>query len=243
MDINDNEIVSGDIKQKIEKILAKHDIKLNEISEDSQSQFQHNNENHISSESKEISLNDTKSIFYKLDEQRQIVYVSDFIVELSGYNPYEIVNKKIDFLRHPDMPQLILQTTWERLNNGESIFAIVKNISKSGKTYWTLAYYQAIFDNDGQVSYHIHEKVPPPISIPQIDKFYNTLKSIEKAQDIDVAKRYLIGKLEEMNMTYDSYFIDILGFDNFNLANFFKTSNKQPNQPPKKNMLKRIFGK
>jgi hypothetical protein len=147
-----------------------------------------------------------------------------------------------NIIRHPDMPQVIFKLMWERLNKGENIHAFVKNLSKDGRYYWVLTNFETKFDEIGNIiSHYARRKAAPKNAIYSIDKLYKTLRAIELRQDMKTAENYLNGLLEERQMSYDEFILDLLNIDANTMAAYFGVSIKENNNTKKKGFMGRLF--
>ncbi len=74
-----------------------------------------------------ISHSDTSGI---------IIYVNQFLVDISGYKESELLNQPHHILRHPDMPPVIFEQMWKTLGKGHMWHGAIKNLRKDGGFYW-----------------------------------------------------------------------------------------------------------
>jgi len=86
----------------------------------------------------EIFLDPNKIIIYKTDKFGIFEFANDYFIEISGYEEYELMGKSMFCIQHPDMPEAIFKHLWEKLLNKKETSLIVKNLTKSGKYYWSL---------------------------------------------------------------------------------------------------------
>ena len=153
-----------------------------------------------------IKLDPSQVIMSKMDSGGIIEYANDYFMEICGYEVYELMGKSIDVLRHPDMPEVIVKLIWERLNKGENIHALVKNIAKDGSFYWMLTNFKTKYNKDGSIqSHYANRKAAPNDAIFQIEKLYKILLGIEKGKGSEIAEKYFQGLLEEKQQTYDAF--------------------------------------
>jgi PAS domain S-box-containing protein len=191
---------------------------------------------------KEINLDPSKTIMSKTDARGIIEYANDYFMEISGYEEFELMGQPHNIIRHPDMPQVIFKLMWERLNKGENIHAFVKNLSKDGRYYWVLTNFETKFDEIGNIiSHYARRKAAPKNAIYSIDKLYKTLRAIELRQDMKTAENYLNGLLEERQMSYDEFILDLLNIDANTMAAYFGVSIKENNNTKKKGFMGRLF--
>jgi PAS domain S-box-containing protein len=109
--------------QKIDKhakiIIAEHEI---------------NSKNRLLSEYKKavdessiVSITDTKGI---------IKYANDKFCNISGYSLDELVGTSHNVVRHPDIDDEVYKQLWETITNKQVWKGVIKNVNKSGNTYW-----------------------------------------------------------------------------------------------------------
>jgi PAS domain S-box-containing protein len=101
-------------------------------------------------------------------------------VSISGYSEKELLGKPHSIIRHPDMPKAVFKFLWDTIQNGEEIFAYVKNRCKDGAYYWVLAHVTATYDGSGTiVGYHSNRRRPKRSAIEDISKIYAALLKTE----------------------------------------------------------------
>jgi PAS domain S-box-containing protein len=155
----------------------------------------------------EIVVDERAMIVTRTDTQGVIEYANYDFCEVSGYALNEIVGKPHNIIRHPDMPAVIFKLMWQRIKNGQDIFAVVKNRAKNGNFYWVTTKFSIrrhVFENHiiGFIAYR--QKADPTI-VQEISKLYTDLLAIEKDVGIEASEKFLYGFLDTMGHTYDSY--------------------------------------
>ncbi len=160
-----------------------------------------------------IELDPKRYIVSKTDSSGKITYGNDYFVEISGYSESELIGQPHNIIRHPDMPKLIFKILWERLAQGRNMLAIVKNLSKDGKTYWVTTEFETKRDGltNEIIGYTAFRKAASQESINAIEHLYSTLNEIEGQFNIEASQKYLTGYLEEENKNYDEYIDNIIG--------------------------------
>ncbi len=195
---------------------------------------------------KEIKLDPTKIIMSKTDPKGMILYTNDYFLDICGYLETELMGKQHNIIRHPDMPRVVFKILWDKLKKGEHIYAFVKNLAKDGRYYWVLASFETKFNDDRSIQAHYSKRKPiPEDSIKEIEKIYKILLSLEKNDSTMVlAENYLTGKLEEDDITYEEFILNILKTSKENLDAFFdgKTDEILPKEN-KKFVKKKIVEK
>jgi len=76
------------------------------------------------------------SIIANADSKGKIIEVSEKFVDLSGYDRDEIIGQPLKFSYHPDMPKETVEEIWQTVNKGKIYHGILKNLSKTGETYY-----------------------------------------------------------------------------------------------------------
>jgi PAS domain S-box-containing protein len=195
---------------------------------------------------REIKLDPSQIIMSKTDSRGIIEYANNYFMEICGYEEYELMGQPHSIIRHPDMPKVIFKVLWERINKGENIHALVKNLAKDGRYYWVLTNFETKYDEEGNiVSHYARRKAAPSNVIYQIEKLYKTLKAIEEKQNPETAERYFEGLLEEKGITYDEFILELLGVDENSLKSYFMDAAPKINQntatTKKKSLFKRMF--
>jgi PAS domain S-box-containing protein len=174
----------------------------------------------------QIPLDPSKTIMSKTDLKGIIQYSNDYFVDVSGYTKEELMGQPHNIIRHPDMPKLVFKIMWDRLKRGEGLYALVKNLTKTGAYYWVIARIDPKYDENGKIdSYFSYRKASPDSAVKRIEPYYKILLSIEKEQKPEIAEQYFKGLLEDKNMTYDEFILNILGTDEKTLNNYFSEVN------------------
>ncbi len=174
----------------------------------------------------EIKLDPSKIIMSKTNAKGVIEYANDYFMQICGYDEHELMGRPHSVIRHPDMPRIVFKLLWDRLDKGENIHALVKNLAKDGSYYWVLTSFETKFDKEGEVvSHYSRRKAAPPEAVQHIEKLYRSLLAIEKSQGMDVAGKYLLGLFEEKNTSFDAFMLQLLRVDSKTLSTYFKESN------------------
>ena len=100
---------------------------------------------------KEYVLHDGTTLVSTTDLQSHITYCNPAFVEVSGYEPAELIGQPHNLVRHPDMPAEAFRDMWATLKTGEPWTALVKNRRKNGDHYWVRANVTPVLDG-GQVT-------------------------------------------------------------------------------------------
>lgn len=155
----------------------------------------------------QIKLDPQTLIVSRTDTSGVIEYVNKDFIEISGYQPGELLYRPHNVIRHPDMPAVIFKWMWKRLKENKDIFAVVKNLAKNGDYYWVTTHFEIRkhpYENR-IVGYVAHRHAASEHLVHEISKLYVELLKVEKAEGLDASEKYLTDFLESKNMTYDEY--------------------------------------
>jgi len=82
------------------------------------------------------------------DSKGTIRFVSTAYERISGYSKAELLGKKHNIVRHPDMPSSLFKDLWQTIKSGKVWRGEVKNLKKNGGFYWVKATVTPQFDED-----------------------------------------------------------------------------------------------
>ena len=148
-------------------------------------------------------------IVSKTNKQGVITYANDNFCNISEYSRGELVGQNHNVVRHPDNSKEMYKNLWDTISVKQNSWTgIIKNLSKSGKTYYVKSTIKPIFGLNGEVieyiglrnnvsavmndKRHLFDKIESNnlslLALIQIedfdtlDKFYNitTVEKIEK---------------------------------------------------------------
>lgn len=152
---------------------------------------------------KSVIWDSSKTIVSKADLFGSIEYINDVFAEVSGYSEAELVGKAHNIIRHPDMPKVIFKTMWDHIKQGKKFHGIIKNLSKSGKHYWVITDFDYVVGDDAKIQKYIaRRKAVSERIIEKIENLYEKLLKIEEVSGVEGSEKYLIGYLEDINLTY-----------------------------------------
>lgn len=178
----------------------------------------------------EIILDPSKVSMSKMDKDGIISYANAYFVEISGYQDHELLNNRHTLIRHPEMPEVIINLMWERLHKGENIYAVVKNLAKDGRYYWVITCFETVFDNNGNIiAHYARRKAVPTKTKSEIKNLYKILREIELNESEETAKKYFYGFFENKRMTYDAFILETLNMSKREVEEYFKGSNLNSN--------------
>jgi diguanylate cyclase (GGDEF)-like protein/PAS domain S-box-containing protein len=100
-----------------------------------------------------MSIVDKYVIHSTTDTKGVITYASEAFCNMSGYSKDELLGKKHNILRHPDMPKSLFENLWRTISSGKLWIGEMKNRSKSGGEYWVKNTISPIFRDEKIVGY------------------------------------------------------------------------------------------
>lgn len=161
----------------------------------------------------QIQLSTKRYIVSKTDSKGIIEYGNDYFVEISGYTEAELIGQPHSIVRHPDMPKVVYKMMWERINKGQNIMAVVKNLAKDGSYYWVVTEFEPKVDSitNEIISHTAFRKAAPQKAIDAMIPIYKKLLEIEKTGGVDASEKYLRGFLEDNKTTYDEFINKLVG--------------------------------
>ncbi len=94
---------------------------------------------------------DESSIVSKTDLFGRITYANDLFCKVSGYSSAELIGQSHNIIRHPDTPVETFKELWSTIQDKRVWKGILKNRSKSGKTYYVNSVIFPILDSQNQI--------------------------------------------------------------------------------------------
>ena len=166
---------------------------------------------------KYLSIVDKYVITSSTDKKGVITKVSIAFCNITGYSKEELIGKKHNIIRHPDMSDDFYKDLWKTIAKGETWSGELKNQRKDGSFYWVSATITPVFDENGDIKEYTSirqditdKKRVEELSITdQLTKLNNRLKLEEVFNtEIERSKRY--------NQEFSMILLDI---DHFKLVN------------------------
>lgn len=131
---------------------------------------------------RERHFSESEIIVSKTDIQGRLTYANDVFCKVGLYTESELLGQPHSIVRHPDMPRTIFQLLWQRIENGEEIFAYVKNMAKNGDHYWVFAHVTPSYSLDGTLNgYHSNRRLPERSVVQVVEPLYRELLEVENA--------------------------------------------------------------
>lgn len=153
----------------------------------------------------------------RTDPRGVITAVNDTFVRLSGLLEDDLLGSPHSVVRHPAMPRAVFALMWQRLGEGEDVYAYVVNRCADGSHWWVLLHARPERDGGGRCTGHRAEhRAPLPGSVAQVEPLYAHLVAVESAAP-DPAAAVLAGgaalaaALEAAGTTYDAWVWSLAG--------------------------------
>ncbi len=159
---------------------------------------------------REVFFRKDELIVSKTDMKGTITYANDVFLRVAGYTAEQTLGKPHNILRHPHMPGSIFHLLWERITNGQEIFAYVINRCANGDHYWVLAHVTPSYDSHGQlVGYHSNRRLPERHAVDAVAPLYQAILQAEKQQThykdgIQAGRQHLQQWLNQQGVSYDA---------------------------------------
>ena len=161
---------------------------------------------------KERIMRENDFIVSKTDMKGKITYCNEIFMDMAAMTESELLGKPHNIVRHPDMPKAVFKLLWDRIRNGEEIFAYVKNRSKDGNYYWVLANVTPSYDENGKpIGFYSVRIKPSRKAIETIEPLYAQMREKEKHGGVEASMAYLQEILKEKGVTYDEFVVSLQG--------------------------------
>jgi len=143
-------------------------------------------------------LVDKNSIISKTDKNGIITFVNDNFCKISEYSKDELLGKTHNLVRHPDNSKEIYDDLWNTIKNKKLEWSgVIKNLSKSGKTYYIKTTIKPILDVNGNI-----------LEFISVRSSVNTIMS---------DKKHLIDKIESNNL----FLLILIQIEDFDILDKF----------------------
>ena len=158
----------------------------------------------------EKTLSPDDFIVSKTDTKGKIIYCNEMFTKLAGYSASDIIGANHNLIRHPDMPKIAFKIVWDKIQAKQEFFGFVKNLCSDGGYYWVLAYITPDLDSNGNiVSYTSVRRKAADSAIQTIIPIYKQLLDAERSGGIAASEAILNKLLEEHNLEYDEFIINL----------------------------------
>ncbi len=148
-----------------------------------------------------------KSIYFaRTDKQGLIQYVNEPFERVSQYSKEELIGNTFQKIRHPDMPKTIFRILWEDLSHQRPTTIYVKNKTKDGNFYWSLAI--ILPSSDGYLSLQIK---PYTNNLNLIEKLYKDLLEVEESKNPSAVTNVLVSELKKLgHKSFSTLMLEVL---------------------------------
>jgi PAS domain S-box-containing protein len=102
-----------------------------------------------------IKAVDNGSIISKGDTKGIITYVNKQLCDLTGYTKDELIGKPHNIFRHPQTPKSLFRDMWATIKGKQIYTGVVKNVNKSGDTFFVKLTIVPLLDNNGDIKEYI----------------------------------------------------------------------------------------
>jgi diguanylate cyclase (GGDEF)-like protein/PAS domain S-box-containing protein len=185
-----------------------------------------------------LNIINTNVITSTTDISGTIIKVSQAFCEITGYEKDELIGKKHNLIRHPDMPSEIYKDLWNTIQSGKTWKGEIKNLKKDGSFYWVDSTVSPVYEDGKLIAFTsvrqdiTNKKLIEEISITdQLTGLFNRRK-IEEVfeQQIQRASRYnevfgvVVLDIDHFKSVNDTYGHDVGDMTIVDIANLLKTS-------------------
>jgi len=164
-----------------------------------------------------INIVDQYVITSSTDLKGKITKVSQAFCDITGYSKSELIGKKHNIIRHPDVDDSLYQEMWKTILSGKVWSNELKNQRKDGSYYWVKATITPIFDENGNVREYtsIRENISDKKRVEelsirdQLTQLYNRFKLEEVFE----------AQLRRSQEDHESFSVILLDIDHFKAVN------------------------
>jgi PAS domain S-box-containing protein len=163
----------------------------------------------------ERTFGEDEIIVSKTDLKGRITYANEVFQRVGLYSESELLGEPHSILRHPDMPRCVFRLLWDTLEQGNEIFAYVKNMAKNGDFYWVFAHVTPSFDaKHNIIGYHSNRRLPRREAIAKVEPIYRQLlaeeeRHADRKAGMVAAFDMLVGLLKSQGIGYDEFVFSI----------------------------------
>ena len=154
--------------------------------------------NNLKIQKQYTDLVDKSAIISKTDKNGIITFVNDNFCKTSEYLREELIGKSHNIIRHPDNSDEIYKNLWNTIKNKRLEWSgVMKNLTKSGKTYYIKSTIKPILDSSGDILEYV-----------SVRSNVNTIMS---------DKKHLIDKIESNNL----FLLILIQIEDFDILDKF----------------------
>lgn len=142
---------------------------------------------------------DASSIVSKTDVKGRITYINENFCKISGFTSRELLGNNHNIVRHPSVPNEFFSDLWKTLKQGKVWRGVIKNMKKTGDTYYVDSTITPIKDAAGKIKEYLAIR-------NDVTDFINQKELIEQ-QSLDFQTKLpnrlaLIRDLKKTSITY-----------------------------------------
>lgn len=142
-----------------------------------------------------------EEVFFSRTDDRGVIQSANYVFRrVANYEWEEMLGAPHKLIRHPDMPKGVFWLLWDRLKQGLSVGAYVKNQAKDGLYYWVFA---VVMPCPGG---YISARIKPSSEIlATVAKEYAALLKMEKEEGLspEESAQVLLHRISDMG--FESY--------------------------------------
>ncbi|MDD3061043.1 MAG: diguanylate cyclase, partial [Sulfurimonas sp.] len=150
------------------------------------------------------------------DTDGVIVCASEAFCEMTGYSESELIGKKHNLLRHPDMAQEIYQNLWMTITEGKPWHGRIKNLTKNKGLYWVDAYIEPIFDNGTIIGYQAVRQNITDETLFESQAKIDSLTGLYNRHSIEEFAQLLIDEAQRYQTPFSIIMVDLDDFKQVN---------------------------
>lgn len=160
---------------------------------------------------------DMSAIVSKTDIKGTITYVNNQFCKVSEYTSTELIGKNHRILSHPDQDKKEYKKLWKTILSKEVYKGTLKNLSKSGKTYYVDMTIVPILDKDNNIIEFLSIRYDVTEHILVTSHAYtDALTGIYNRRKFEEVLSYELKQVKRHNYPITLAILDIDHFKNFN---------------------------
>lgn len=109
-----------------------------------------------------------------------ITYANDTFATISGYEVDELIGQAHNIVRHPDMPNVLFEDMWFKLQRKQKWEGVVKNLRKDRGFYWVHATVSGVYREGELVEY---KSIRTPIDFEEKLKYQRLYDAMRQAKN------------------------------------------------------------
>lgn len=139
-----------------------------------------------------------------------ITYCNEIFVQMSGYEPKDLIGSNHNLVRHPDMPMITFKLAWQLIKDKKEFFGFLKNLRADGGFYWVFTYITPDLDeNSNIIGFTSFRRKPTLSALEIIIPLYKKLIEIEKNGGMKESQIALENFLKDKKISYNEFVINL----------------------------------